>query len=726
MEFLVVSPTPTWPADLGGRKGIVSLHESLRRYGRIHFVLYGAEGEWRDGFDEEALAGMQRQWDTFQLLAPSRPVHTHAAGLDHTVDEWWDPVVGDYVSWRLKRGAFNALIVHYTWLSKALTFAPQSVHKVLYTADRFGGRREMFESRGFAKEFFHLNAEAEAEALARADTVIAVKEQEEAYFNTLVPGRAITVPHYEARIARTPTPADPHVLRIGMIGGYNTINRANFEAFLEVATATFSRYFAPIEIVVAGGMCDALTELENPYVRLVGYVDDLSDFYGSVDAVIVPMTWSSGIKIKFAEAVAAGVPTLSTAHAAEGYVTHHPMMRCADFEELAASCVQLAYDRSLLTELREAADKAFASASDRLTTGVDLLASRIASDSPSYLIFTKTQLLDTDSYAFTELWALLKYCGERISTTVALPKGAQISARALRKLKSVVPVVEGKRVADLDLSAFAGVTIQEWRNDLSNILKGYVGDIIIKVADSGMRDAVTRLRRAAPCASILIRRGPGSNVALRPEDESWVERQNLPSFYRTSGSVERAWRAQNAHHDILHILADAASIGLAGYLTDQARRWRPSVRCQIVRSDQERLSLVSQFSRPGLAGARPRCVLDLSGSSTLDEIREIYWRSAVPVVTLEPAADPFDQRPPRPTLHCESMGDLLCTLAAALLHPELFKEVEELTWSRAEGSFANDAGWVSLWRRLGGIKDVRRLMMIDDAASEARAIDAAF
>lgn len=705
MEFLVLAPTPTWPADLGGRKGIVSMHESLRRHGRIHFVLYGAEGEWRDGYDEEAMAGMQRQWDSFHLIPPTRPVHTWPHGVDHGVDEWWDPAIGDYLSWRMQRGSFNALIVHYTWLSKALTYAPRTVHKVLYTADRFGGRREMFESRGFQKEFFHLDAQGEAEALHRADTVIAVKEEEEAYFDTLAPGRAITLPHYEAPIPIKPAASDPKVLRIGMIGGYNTINRANFESFLEVATKTFGRAFAPIEIVVAGGMCDALTELNNPYVKLVGYVDELSDFYGSVDAVIVPMIWSSGIKIKFAEAIAAGVPTLSTAHAAEGYVTHHPLMRCEDFEGLAEACVKVAYDRSLLDDLRKAADKSFLDAQRRLTEGVDLLASRIAAANPTYAIFSNACLLDTGSYTFGHLWSMVTYSCMLLPTTVVLPANANISARALRKLKSFVPVVQGDEVRTLDISKCAGVTIHEWRDDLPEILAGYAGDIFVCTAAGAVKETVAALRKAAPAATMVVQRSPYGGGGMSREDARHVEHYSVPMFHKRSGAVEQAWRDQHAHHDTLHILANAETIGLARFLAAQAVRWRPTAKCAIIDADGDQAALVERFSRPGLAGPRPRGVIDLAGAAPMDALREIYWRSAVPVITPTSASDPALPRQPQLRLRPQSMAELLYVLNVALLHPDQYQELEDAAWRRSTASYANDAGWAALWRRLSSIRE---------------------
>ncbi|GAA4840666.1 glycosyltransferase family 4 protein [Actinomycetospora corticicola] len=53
-------------------------------------------------------------------------------------------------------------------------------------------------------------------------------------------------------------------------------------------------------------------------VRLEGFVEDLSDVLGSTTALLAPLRFGSGLKIKVLEALARGVPVLATSIAAEG------------------------------------------------------------------------------------------------------------------------------------------------------------------------------------------------------------------------------------------------------------------------------------------------------------------------------------------------------------------------------------------------------------------------
>ena len=55
----------------------------------------------------------------------------------------------------------------------------------------------------------------------------------------------------------------------------------------------------------------------------------MDQLYEQVDAVLAPMSFSTGLKIKIGEALAAGLPIISHAHAFEGYPATHAFHQCA-------------------------------------------------------------------------------------------------------------------------------------------------------------------------------------------------------------------------------------------------------------------------------------------------------------------------------------------------------------------------------------------------------------
>jgi hypothetical protein len=116
-DILVVSPTPTHPQDHGNRKRIYGICAELKRQGaRIHFVHYPAEHDWRHVWPVKHEQAMRDTWDSYQLVAPSRPLHTWASGEDHAVDEWADPGLAHFLAWACRVRAYDMAIINYTWM----------------------------------------------------------------------------------------------------------------------------------------------------------------------------------------------------------------------------------------------------------------------------------------------------------------------------------------------------------------------------------------------------------------------------------------------------------------------------------------------------------------------------------------------------------------------------------------------------------------------------------
>jgi len=64
-------------------------------------------------------------------------------------------------------------------------------------------------------------------------------------------------------------------------------------------------------------------QLVSERVRVTGTVEDVRPFYASAAAVVVPLRVGSGTRLKILEAMAAGVPVVSTRLGAEGIDAIH-------------------------------------------------------------------------------------------------------------------------------------------------------------------------------------------------------------------------------------------------------------------------------------------------------------------------------------------------------------------------------------------------------------------
>jgi hypothetical protein len=318
---------------------------------------------------------MRRQWDSFYLAPVTRGLYEWAVGEDHLIDEWWDTSVGDLLAFLFSRGVYDAFIINYPFLSKGFEWCPPQTLKILDTHDKFTGRRQLLAQNGIEKEYFHTTADQEKIALDRADLVWAIKEEEEEFFRELTEKLVVTLPHAEAsrHHQRLRNSDDEEYLVLGLIGARNNVNRVNAERFLAALIPLMRRTLAPIKVRIAGGLCEDLEAYAGrPGIELMGRVEDTAEFYRAIDVVLIPMSFSTGLKIKAIEALSTGLPIVAQAHAMEGIPVSHPLHLCESVTEVVQECIELSYHRDRLEELRIASAevngalrKAFLSAIDR-------------------------------------------------------------------------------------------------------------------------------------------------------------------------------------------------------------------------------------------------------------------------------------------------------------------------------------------------------------------------
>jgi len=352
---------------------------------------------------------MREEWDDVHIVAPSVPIHPSPQGVDHSLDEWWDPTLESFLSWYLNARRFDALLVNYLYLSKALTLRPPSCLGILDTHDRFAGRRNMLSSIGIPPEFFHTTEDEERAGIQRADIVVAIKEQEQKYFESLSGNNVVTVPFAEpTRLLPSLAPDAAGYLRIGLLGARNNLNFYNMRRFLDLAVNKVRGHMAPIKFVLAGTMCRDFAQLsvDNGIVELMGPVDDIADFYNAVDVVAVPMEVSSGQKIKIGEALAFGVPLISHAHAFEGYVSSHNLQTCRSFEQMVEACVELSFDRDRLRGLASACHRSAVAQITAAERALDVVIGKVEKNYSREVICVDAERVATDSFLSGHLLSL--------------------------------------------------------------------------------------------------------------------------------------------------------------------------------------------------------------------------------------------------------------------------------------------------------------------------------
>ena len=118
---------------------------------------------------------------------------------------------------------------------------------------------------------------------------------------------------------------------------------ANIDAvswFVRDIWPEFAGKYPDLKFVIVGrDPAPEVRNLQSDRILVTGTVEDVRPYYAAAQAVIVPLRVGSGTRLKILEAMAAGVPIVSTRLGAEGIdVTHNVHLLIADNEsELISS-----------------------------------------------------------------------------------------------------------------------------------------------------------------------------------------------------------------------------------------------------------------------------------------------------------------------------------------------------------------------------------------------------
>jgi len=729
-DILVLSPTPTAPTDQGNRKRIYAVCRELQRRGaRIHFVFYPQEW-WFDYLPDDLVREMADQWDSFHLLPATRHTYTRPEGADYKIDEWWDDSIRDYLQWLFKRNRFDAFIVNYAYMSKAFEYAPANTLKILDTHDKFTGRRQLLDDNGIAPEFFYTTEDQEAIAMNRAQLVWAIKDEEAEFYRSISSTPCITMPHIEPehRVPRVRRPEDENRLVIGMLGSGNAINVNNARAFVKVALPILARREAPVVIRFVGAMCSRLPDLEGmPGVELVGPVDSTDEFYRDVDLVIVPLAFSTGLKIKAVEAFATGMPLVAMGHALEGIPTRHPWHKCETMEEVAEVCCDIAFDRQLLMGLTETTTRTYALVRAQAKIAFDDTLRRLT-NYPTVVMTVDRSFFELDSPYREHIFQTVNLMRHLAQVVLyfdqPLPTNQSALFEAFHGMSThcKLAIAPGLEPAD-----GRSLGLPSAQASLQDVLAAYgratlwVTRVCAEMLTLGKQPArlplfvrldIVRMFQPAMLSTAMAHLTTqfhevtliDSHPLSEPVPAAEHARVVTVPFWRW-----RPWLLNNeGGPQRVLLLARADQVELADLLADALDQFHPDwAPAQVVvggsdpslpppaaAPSRERRQLGAMLGRFRLMRPLPLAVLDLSGDAPEFEVfRETFRRAQVPVIQPEQG----DGNPKQISLW--QLTDLVMTLGQNLAHLSAQAQREE------KARYGSDAGWNHIWKSIS-VKNV--------------------
>jgi len=185
---------------------------------------------------------------------------------------------------------------------------------------------------------------------AEADALVAVTDADAEAFATLVPGASV---HLVPNVHAAMRPGPGFEARGGLLFTGNFLHPPNIVAVAWLATEILPRMAAITPdaraTVVGGGAPPAITRLAGERLAFTGWVKRMEPYLAAARVSVAPLRYGAGMKGKVGQALAAGLPVVTTSIGAEGMGLVHGShcLIADDADTFAAHAARLHRDKVL-------------------------------------------------------------------------------------------------------------------------------------------------------------------------------------------------------------------------------------------------------------------------------------------------------------------------------------------------------------------------------------------
>jgi len=338
-KVLFISPTPTHPSNAGNRVHIKSLVTFFKeQHCDVHFLYLEFENfdvKAMDSFFNNNLEVVARDKIYQNRKTPGYILWKIGVKLEHLkrrlqlafgkiskeqyqyngeVDNYLSVFARKEIKRVAKSSKYDMVICEYASMSKSLTYFGENVFKILDTHDLFTDRFRVYLNNGTKPSWVSVYKDQERKALNRANLLLVVRESERDFFSKLtnVPtGLYNYIPEIVAMPERI------FEKKLLYLASGNAINISTIDFFLENIFPLILANDPDTKLIIGGNICESLN-IKSPNIILHGAVNDAKDFYLLGDIVINPEKNGTGYKVKALEALAYGMPLVSTSAGCAG------------------------------------------------------------------------------------------------------------------------------------------------------------------------------------------------------------------------------------------------------------------------------------------------------------------------------------------------------------------------------------------------------------------------
>ena len=368
LRVAFVSPVFLFPADAGGKIRTGNILRGLKESGQFDVTLLSPataeqQREWQGELDKqcERFVGWQPsppqpRWRRAPDLLSSLPINVAA---DRT------PAAVAAVEKVLASEAFDVIVFDFV---HAAVLRPQNL-KGATVCFTHNVEAEIFERHAKTAASAPLRwlwasqarkmRRFEREALSRFTRVVAVSERDAKKFaaDGLTAARAIpTGVDLDFFSWQAPADGSPTVVFTGSMDWEANVDGIRF--YIDEVWPRVRTQLPNAQLRVVGRHPPAsLTQRNVPGVTFTGFVDDVRDHVRDAHVFVIPLRVGGGTRIKAFEAMAMGLPVVSTTIGIEGLDVDHGthFLRADGAEALAGATLKLIADGALRLKLSRAA-----------------------------------------------------------------------------------------------------------------------------------------------------------------------------------------------------------------------------------------------------------------------------------------------------------------------------------------------------------------------------------
>lgn len=348
-KIIVISATPSHPQDRGANNRICQMCAALRELGHaVYFVYLRTPYQMGD----TNINDMRRYWqDRFYVLQCQAPYDTRDTrdipmlkrimgaakdvlrfgfGIFFNILRVWlrikiafeawydDSLKGEFIRLSKEIGP-DAVIVEYAAYSKALECFDKATLKIIDTLDVFTDRHKVLRKNNVPSlivfAWYSATFKEEKRALERADVVMGITDKDSGFFSKMTDKKVITVGHIASLHKPVARKTDQN--RILFIGCDHPINERALNYFLNDIFPGVRAKIPDVQFIVAGSVCRCIKKDYDNCAKL-GIVEDVKGVYDTIDIVVNPVLFATGLSIKSIEALGYSKPLVTTPAGATG------------------------------------------------------------------------------------------------------------------------------------------------------------------------------------------------------------------------------------------------------------------------------------------------------------------------------------------------------------------------------------------------------------------------